>query len=44
MTFNKEIIFDKAKKIGDEVITNIIATGQEAELLILDNKKNYRFH
>jgi hypothetical protein len=43
MTFNKEIIFDKAKKIGDEVIANIIATGQEAELLILDNKKNYRF-
>lgn len=43
MTFNKEIKFDKAKKIGDEVIANIIATGQEAELLILDNKKVYRF-
>lgn len=43
MTFNKEILFDKAKKIVDEVITNIIAIGQEAELLILDNKKIYRF-
>lgn len=41
MTFNKEILFDKAKKIGDEVIANIIATGQDAELLILDNKKVY---
>ena len=39
MTFNKEINFDKAKKIGDEVISNIIATGQQAELLILDKKE-----
>ncbi len=43
MTFNKEIIFDKAKKIGDEVILNIIATGQQAELIILNKKKVYRF-
>ncbi len=43
MTFNKEIPFDKAKKIGDEVIANINATGQKAELIILDNKKVYRF-
>jgi hypothetical protein len=37
MTFNKEIPFEKAKKIADEVIANIIASGQQAELLILDN-------
>lgn len=43
MTFNKEILFEKAKKIGDEIIANIIATGQQAELIILDNKKVYRF-
>jgi|JI10StandDraft_1071094.scaffolds.fasta_scaffold642135_1 hypothetical protein len=43
MTFNKEILFDKAKKIGDEVIAKINATGQKAELIILDNKKVYRF-
>ena len=43
MTFNEEILFDKAKKIADEVITNINATGQVAELLILDSKKIYRF-
>jgi hypothetical protein len=43
MTFNKEIHFDKAKKIGDEIITNINATGQNAELIILDLIKVYRF-
>jgi len=43
MTFNKEILFDKAKKIGDEVIENIIATGQNAELLILDSRNVYSF-
>ncbi len=41
MTFNKEIPFDKAKKIGDEIIANIKATGQKAELKILDNKKAF---
>jgi hypothetical protein len=30
MTFNKEISFEKAKQITDEVINNIKATGQEA--------------
>ena len=43
MTFNKEILFDKAKKIADEVIVNINATGQKAELIILDNKNVYPF-
>jgi hypothetical protein len=43
MTFNKEITFDKAKKIADEVVENIVATGQNAELVILDNKRIYRF-
>jgi hypothetical protein len=43
MTFNKGISFEKAKKIADEVIKNIRATGQEAELIMLDNSKVYRF-
>ncbi|MBK9256913.1 MAG: hypothetical protein IPM42_15635 [Saprospiraceae bacterium] len=43
MTFNKEISFEKAKQIADEVIANIIATGQKAELTILDKKNLYRF-
>ncbi|MDF7819304.1 hypothetical protein P1X15_16930 [Runella sp. MFBS21] len=42
MTFNEEISFDKAKKIGDEVILNIHSTGQKAELFILDKRKVYR--
>lgn len=36
MTFNKEVSFPKAKKIADEVIENIIKTGQEADLVIVD--------
>ena len=43
MTFNNEIIFDKAKKIADEIIANITATGQKAKLIILDKKNTYRF-
>ena len=43
MIFNKEIPFEKAKKIADEVIANIIASGQQAELLILDNTNVYGF-
>lgn len=43
MTFNKEITFEKAKKIADEVIENINASGQVAELLILDNKQTHHF-
>lgn len=42
MSFNNEIAFKKAKKIVDEVIENINATGQVAELLILDNKQTHR--
>ncbi len=36
MTFNKEVSFPKAKRIADEVVENIIRTGQEAELVIVD--------
>ena len=43
MTFNNEIIFGKAKIIADEIIANITATGQKAELIILDKKNTYRF-
>lgn len=43
MTFNKEITFEKAKKIADEIIQNIKSTGQEVELIILDKKNIYRF-
>jgi hypothetical protein len=43
MTFNKGISFEKAKKIAEEVIKNIKATGQEAELIMLDNSKVNRF-
>ena len=43
MTFNKEMSFNKAKRIADEVVNNIIATGQEAELIILNRNDVYRF-
>jgi len=43
MTFNKEMPYDKAKKIAEEVISNIKATGQDAELVELDKSKVYRF-
>jgi len=43
MTFNKEITFEKAKQVGDEVVNNIRSTGQEAELIILSNNKIYKF-
>lgn len=43
MTFNKEIQYSKAKKIADEIIENILKTGQKAELLILDKSKVHRF-
>ncbi|HYV92466.1 MAG TPA: hypothetical protein VE978_11800 [Chitinophagales bacterium] len=43
MTFNKEIAFDKAKKIADEVVEKINSTGQKAELVILDKTKVYKF-
>lgn len=44
MTFNDEISFDKAKKIGDEIILNINSTGQNAELLIVDKRKVHGFN
>jgi hypothetical protein len=43
MTFNKEITFEKAKQIADEVINNIVATGQTPELVVLDNSTISRF-
>jgi hypothetical protein len=43
MTFNKEITFEKAKLIADEVIGNIKAIGQEAELTVLNSSTVYRF-
>lgn len=43
MTFNKEITFEKAKMIADEIIKNILESGQAAELIILDKRKVYKF-
>ena len=43
MTFNESIPFQKAKKIAEEVIENIKATGQIPELVTLDKTKVYRF-
>jgi len=43
MTFNKEIAFEKAKKLAGEVVNNIKACGQEAELVVLDSTKVYHF-
>ncbi|HVW13548.1 MAG TPA: hypothetical protein VHB54_07005 [Mucilaginibacter sp.] len=43
MVFNDEISFAKAKAIVDEIIQNIIATGQTPELIIIEKNKLYRF-
>lgn len=43
MTFNESISYQKAKKIADEVVENIRATGQAAELVTLEKTKVYRF-
>lgn len=43
MVFNREIKYEKAKKIVDEVIQNLIESGQKPELVELDNDKVYRF-
>jgi hypothetical protein len=43
MTFNKEIKFEKAKRIAEEVISNIKASGQEAQLVVLNRSTVYRF-
>jgi hypothetical protein len=43
MTFNKDIPFEKAKQVAEEVIGNIKAAGQEAELIVLNSSQVYRF-
>jgi hypothetical protein len=43
MTFNDSIPYQKARMIADEVVENIRATGQAAELVTLDKTKIYRF-
>ncbi|PQJ33013.1 hypothetical protein BST92_14250 [Nonlabens arenilitoris] len=42
-TFNKEVEYEKAKKIADEIIENINSIGQKAELLTLESNKIYKF-
>ncbi|SDX58722.1 hypothetical protein [Aequorivita viscosa] len=42
-TFNKEVKYEKAKKIADEIIENIKSIGQKAELLTLESNKVYKF-
>jgi phosphopentomutase len=42
-TFNKEVKYEKAKKIADEIIENISSIGQKAELIVLEKNKVYRF-
>ena len=42
-TFNKEVKYEKAKKIADEIIENLNSIGQNAELLILESNKVYKF-
>ena len=41
--FNKEVKYEKAKKIVDEIIENLNSIGQKAELLILESNKVYKF-
>jgi hypothetical protein len=42
-TFNKEVKYEKAKNIADEIIENLKEIGQNAELLILESNKVYKF-
>ena len=42
-TFNKEVKFEKAKQIADEIMENLHSNGQMAELVILEKNKVYRF-
>jgi len=42
-TFNKEVKYQKAKKIADEIIENLNSIGQKAELLTLESNKIYKF-
>jgi hypothetical protein len=44
MTFSEETLFEKAKQMADEVISNIKAIGQDAELIILNSSNIYRFY
>lgn len=43
MVFNDSISFLKAKEIADEIIQNIIMSGQTPELIIIDKSQLYRF-
>jgi hypothetical protein len=43
MTFNSEITFLKAKLIADEVVNKLKKKGFNADLVILDKSKVYRF-
>lgn len=43
MTFNPEITYEKAKMIAEEVMENLKAEGQDAELVELKSDVIYRF-
>jgi len=43
LTFNNEVKFPKAKKIADEIVTNLKEVGKNPKLLILDADKIYKF-
>ncbi|UZO79771.1 hypothetical protein NBT05_12515 [Aquimarina sp. ERC-38] len=43
LTFNKEMKYEKAKKIADEIIENINSIGQKAKLITLEKNKVFRF-
>ena len=43
ITFNELIPYEKARMIAVEIVANIKATGQAAELVILDKTIVYRF-
>ncbi|PHS01823.1 MAG: hypothetical protein COA80_01780 [Leeuwenhoekiella sp.] len=40
-TFNKEVKYEKAKMIADEIVENINLIGKKAELIILEKNKIY---
>jgi hypothetical protein len=43
MFFNKEISFNKAKGIADEIIDHLKTKGQEAELVTINSNNVYKF-
>ena len=43
MIFNKEMPYEKAKRIAEEVVSNIRSMGQDAELVGLDKRKVNKF-